>query len=50
MLVFLINYKKVQLIILTKNVKSDVFSARGIHQAYLAERFRKIPDDKNQEH
>lgn len=31
---------------LTKNVKSDVFSARGIHQAYLAERFREIPDDK----
>ena len=31
---------------LTKNVKSDVFSARGIHQAYLAERFKEIPDDK----
>lgn len=31
---------------LTKNIKSDVFAARGIHQAYLAERFRKIPDNE----
>lgn len=31
---------------LTKNIKSDVFAARGIHQAYLAERFKNIPDNE----